>query len=116
MRGDFSGKFGIRRRRAPAFLWLVGQTGRIRNLAYAQHDLGDQFRSGFAIDLGQQRWLQERELLEPDGVPHHEIQLLEPDLIRPGMGGDGLTEHLAPPVLEAEFEEPGFQTKAFRQS
>jgi len=81
------------------------------DLPHAEHNLRDKFRPGVRIHLGQERGFQESELLEPYGILDDQIELLETNLGRPGVRGDGLTDDLVPVMLQAEFEEPGFETK-----
>lgn len=64
-----------------------------------------------SIQLRQERGFQEGELLEPYGILDSQIELLEANLRRPGMSGDGFTDKVVPVILQAEFEEPGFETK-----
>jgi hypothetical protein len=54
-------------------------------------------------------------LLQPDGVLHHKVQLFEADLVRPRMRAGWIADDIAPVVLQAKFDQAGFQTQAFRQ-
>ena len=89
---------------------------RYRDIPDAQHDLLHQFRPGGFVQFGEQRGFQERELLEPHGVPDDQRELLETNLRRPGVGSDRFPDNVAPLVLQAEFEESGFEAQAFGEA
>lgn len=86
------------------------------DLAQPQDHLGDKLRSGRLVQFGQQRRFQERELLKPDGIRHDEIELFGAQLGGPGMRGDGFSDDVAPLLLQAQFNQVGFQSQPLGQA
>jgi hypothetical protein len=84
---------------------------RHRYIPDAQHDLLDQFRPGGFVQFGKQRGFQERQLLEPHGVPDDQRELLETNVRRPGVGPDRFPDDVAPLMLQAELQESGFEAQ-----
>lgn len=95
---------------------LLGQADGTRNLADAKGDIRHEFASRPIVELDQQRRLQERELLQPDRISDDQIEFLEPDLRRPGVGTDRLADDISPLLLEAHFEEMGLKPEPFGKS
>ncbi|HSN04387.1 MAG TPA: hypothetical protein VLS44_05350 [Nitrospira sp.] len=81
------------------------------DLAQAQHNVGDQLRSGFRVQFGQQGGFQERELLKPDGIRDDEVELFGAKLSGPGVRRDGLPDDLAPLLLQTQFHQVGLETQ-----
>jgi hypothetical protein len=116
MAGDFCAD-GLGLRRLPIRRASVGRRGRRhRDIPDAQHDLLDQFRPGGFVQLGKQRGFQERELLEPHGVPDDQRELLETNVRRPGVRPNRFPDDVAPLMLQAEFKESGFETQSLGEA
>ena len=98
------------------FVERFGQAGGTRNLADAKSDVRHEFSSRPIVEFGQERGLQERELLHPNGISDDQMQFLEPDLTGPGVGTDGLADDLSPLLLEAKFEKMGLKPEPLGQS
>lgn len=84
-----------------------------RNLAHAQDDVRQKFRSGFGIQFGQERRFEKRQLLEPDGVFDEQIEFVKADLDGPGMRADRFSDERRPLLLNAQLHQPLFQTELF---
>lgn len=84
-----------------------------RDFAHTQDDVGQQFRSGFRVEFGEERRLQKRQLLEPDGILDEQIEFVEADLDGPGVRADRLSDENRPLLLDPHLDEPGLQTELF---
>jgi hypothetical protein len=54
--------------------------------------------------------------LKPDGIPDGQIQLFESNIGRPGVGRHGLTDDIAPLMLQAQFHQSRFKAESFGQT
>jgi hypothetical protein len=116
MQCDFSPR-GRRKRRLSLVVGDCGGNRRSkRDLAHTQHNFREKFCLGPGPQLGQERRLEEGELLEPDGILDGQIQLFETNLGRPGMRCDGFTDEVVPLTLQAEFEESGIEPQSLGES
>jgi hypothetical protein len=55
--------------------------------------------TALCLQLRQERRFEKRQVLEPDGIPDDEVELLEADLGRPRMQTHGFADDLAPTTL-----------------
>jgi hypothetical protein len=86
-----------------------------RDLAHAQHNIGDEFPAGYTVEFVKECRLEERELVQPDTVVDQEIELLIANLVGPGIRCDGFPDDGDPVPAQAAFEQFGFETKATSQ-
>ena len=82
---------------------------------YPQHDVGDEFPAGYAVEFVNECRLEERELVQPDTVVDQEIEFLIANLVRPGIRCDGFPDYGDPVPAQAAFEQLRFETQAMSQ-
>ena len=83
-------------------LAVSGQSGGVcgrRDLTYAKDDLLDRLRAGDFVQFVEERRLQERELLKPNGVSDDQMKFLETNMGRPGLRRDWFSDDVRPVML-----------------
>jgi hypothetical protein len=114
VRGDIGQQRRIeRRRRVDGGFW---QSGCRRDLTDAKGDICDQLRARLFVQFGDERRLQERQLLQPDGVPDDQVEFFEPNMSGPRVRSDRFADNVPPLLLETKFEEVRLQSETFGQA